>query len=64
MLTTQNGPYYTTYFLPHYVTDEAFALFRYGYASATTSLIYIVTLLIVLGIFWMARRGRRDETFD
>lgn len=61
MLTTQNGPYYTTYFLPHYVVDEAFALFRYGYASATTSLIYIVTLLVVVGLFVLVRRQRRQE---
>ena len=64
MLTTQNGPYYTTYFLPHYVADEAFALFRYGYASATTSLIYVVTVLIVTGLFILVRQRRRADVFE
>lgn len=60
ILTTETGPYYTTYFLPHYVVDEAFALFRYGYASATTSLIYLVTLLTVIGLFVLVGRRRQD----
>lgn len=64
MLTTQNGPYYTTYFLPHYVVDEAFALFRYGYASATTALIYVVTLLVVIGLFMVVRRQGKQDVLD
>ncbi len=64
LITTETGPYYTTYFLPHYVFDEAFGLFRYGYASATTSLMYIVTVTIVVGLFYAARRWRRDDVFE
>ncbi len=64
LLTTETGPYYTTYFLPHYVYDEAFGLFRYGYASATTSLVYVVTIAIVAGLFFAVRRWRRDDAFE
>jgi multiple sugar transport system permease protein len=64
VITTQNGPYYTTYFLSHYVFDEAFGLFRYGYASATTSLIYIVTVAIVAGQWLASRRWNRLEDLD
>jgi multiple sugar transport system permease protein len=63
-ITTETGPYYTTYFLPHDVFDEAFGLFRYGYASATTSLMYVVTVAIVGGMFLAARRWRRDDVFE
>lgn len=64
VITTQNGPYYTTYFLSHYVFDEAFGLFRYGYASATTSLIYIATVAIVAGQWLASRRWNRLEDLD
>jgi multiple sugar transport system permease protein len=64
LITTETGPYYTTYFLPHYVFDEAFGLFRYGYASATTALVYVVTVAIVAGLFFIVRRWRREDAFD
>lgn len=64
LLTTQNGPYYTTYFLPHYIFDEAFGLFRYGYASATTTLVYLVTVAIVAGQALAARRWNRLEELE
>ncbi len=64
LLTTENGPYYTTYFLPHYIFDEAFGLFRYGYASATTALVYVVTLAIVAGQVLAMRRWFRLEELD
>lgn len=64
LITTQNGPYYTTYFLPHYIFDEAFGLFRYGYASATTALIYFVTLAIVAAQVLASRRWSRMEELD
>lgn len=64
LLTTETGPYYTTYFLPHYIYDEAFGLFRYGYASATTSLVYIMTVAIVGGVFFAVRWWRREDAFE
>jgi multiple sugar transport system permease protein len=64
LLTTENGPYYTTYFLPHYIFDEAFGLFRYGYASATTSLVYLVTVAIVAAQVLATRRWNRLEELD
>lgn len=47
LLTTNTGPYYSTYFLPHYAFDEAFGLFKYGYGSAVTVAMYALTAVMI-----------------
>lgn len=46
LITTETGPYYSTFFLPHYIYGESFELFRYGYGSAVT-----VVVFGILGVF-------------
>ena len=53
MLTTQTGPYYATYFLGHYVYDESFGLFKYGYGSAVTMVIYALSLAAMSALLWL-----------
>ncbi|MBI5029515.1 MAG: sugar ABC transporter permease [Chloroflexi bacterium] len=47
LIATETGPYYATYFLPHYIVDEAFGLFKYGYGAAATLVLYVVTLVYI-----------------
>lgn len=60
LMATRTGPYYATYFLPHYIFDESFALFRYGYGAAATVVLCVVTggfILIYYGLFKAAGRA-------
>ena len=47
LITTGTGPYYATFFLPHYIIDESFGLFKYGYGAAATTVLFMVTLLFI-----------------
>lgn len=46
-VTTQTGPYYATFFLPHYIVDESFHMFRYGYGAAAATILYFVTAFYI-----------------
>src|SRR5215831_5794245 len=56
LITTETGPYYTTYFLPHYIFDEAFGLFKYGYGAATTVVVYLLTAVLIFVQYGVAKR--------
>lgn len=61
LITTDTGPYYATYFLPHYVFDGAFGSFKYGYASAITVVMYALTAVLVGLILVAARQWSRPD---
>ncbi|MGB8643989.1 MAG: sugar ABC transporter permease [Anaerolineae bacterium] len=61
LLTSDTGPYYSTYFLPHYAFDESFGLFKYGYGSAVTVVMYVLTALFIAVQFAMMRRWSRPD---
>jgi multiple sugar transport system permease protein len=61
MITTETGPYYATYFLSHYLFNEAFGLFKYGYGAALTVCIYVVTTLLIGLQFLVLRDGGRPD---
>jgi multiple sugar transport system permease protein len=56
MITTETGPYYATYFLPHYMFDTAIGRFRYGYASAITVTMYLITAGLIIVQYLTVRR--------
>lgn len=60
-LMTGGGPYYATFFLSHYVFDESFKLFKFGYGAAITVVIYLLTLLLIGLQFLPVGRFRYDE---
>lgn len=60
LITTETGPYYSTYFLPHYIFDESFGLFKYGYGSAVTTIVYLLTVLLIGIQYLIARPWRRS----
>ena len=47
LITTETGPYYATFFLSHYIVDESFHMFRYGYGSAAAMVLYFVTAFYI-----------------
>ena len=47
LITTETGPYYATSFLPHYIVDESFHMFRYGYGAAAAMILYLVTAFYI-----------------
>ena len=60
-ITTEGGPYYATFFMSQYVFDESFKLFKFGYGSAITVVIYLLTLLLICLQFLPVGRFRFDE---
>lgn len=47
LITTGTGPYYATFFLPHYIVDESFHMFRYGYGAAAAMILYFVAAFYI-----------------
>ena len=47
LIATETGPYYATFFLPHYIVDESFHMFRYGYGAAAAMILYFVTAFTI-----------------
>ena len=58
LITTNGGPYYATQVLPLYVYRHATEYQNFGYASAMTWVMYIVTALLVILQFMVLRRWR------
>jgi len=59
LIATETGPYYATYFLPHYIFDESFGLFKYGYGSAVTVVLYALTAVFIVIEYRLMRRSVR-----
>ncbi len=57
-LLTDGGPRYATTYLPLYVYRTAFRYFRLGYASTIALTMFIITAVIVLVQYRLARRWR------
>ena len=56
-IMTQGGPAQATYFLPHYIYDNAFTYMRMGYACALGSVLFLIILVQTLGAnYWMSKR--------
>lgn len=66
LLTTGGGPYYASYMLPLLIYEQGFDLLLFGVASAALWALYLLTGLIVLAIYLIARQwqiGTTEETF-
>lgn len=64
MLMTQGGPYYATYTLPLFVYEQAFDLLSFGTASAALWVMYLLTGVIVLALYVIARQWQLGMTRD
>jgi multiple sugar transport system permease protein len=60
-IVTKGGPYYATTYLPYWIYLNATEFQRFGYATAMTWVLYIVTVAIIALQFWVARRWREVQ---
>jgi multiple sugar transport system permease protein len=58
LIITEGGPRYATTYLPLYVYRTAFTYFRFGYASAISLTMFVLTGLVVYAQYRLARRYR------
>ncbi|NJN54525.1 MAG: sugar ABC transporter permease [Anaerolineae bacterium] len=63
-LTTQGGPYYSTYTLPQFIYEQGFDLFSFGTASAALWVLYALTGGLVLLLLIVARQWQVGATED
>jgi len=52
------GPNYATTYLPYYIYREAFSYLRFGYAAAMTWMMFLLTGLVLLLLYRVARSWR------
>ncbi|MGH2543379.1 MAG: carbohydrate ABC transporter permease [Ardenticatenaceae bacterium] len=62
-IMTGGDPYYATLFLPLLIYEEAFDRFRFGQGSAMMLLMFLVTMLLIVLLYFIFRmqRGHTDD---
>lgn len=58
LVLTDGGPRYATTYLPLYIYRQAFRYFRLGYASAMTISMFVLTAVVILVQYRLAKRWR------
>jgi multiple sugar transport system permease protein len=58
LIVTEGGPVYATTYLPLFIYRNGFEYLRYGYASAATLTMFLITALIVYLQYRIVRRWR------
>lgn len=61
LVITQGGPLYATTFLPTYVYQSGFEFLRFGYASALTLLLLLITSVLMAVQLWLFAEYRTAE---
>jgi multiple sugar transport system permease protein len=60
-IMTRGGPYYSTYYIPHFIYETAFDGMRFGEAAAVMLIVFIVTLLLILLVYFIFEGWGFDE---
>jgi multiple sugar transport system permease protein len=60
-IVTEGGPLRATTYLPFWIYKNATDFGDYGYAAAMTLVMYLVTGVMIGGLFWVARRWREVQ---
>jgi len=58
LIVTEGGPRYATTYLPLYIYRTAFRYFRFGYASALSIALFVITALVIFTQYRLAKRWR------
>jgi multiple sugar transport system permease protein len=58
--TTRGGPMNSTQTVVYYIYELAFQTQRLGYGAAVAYLLFAVTMLLTVGVFWYSRRSGRE----
>ena len=59
LVMTGGGPYYSTFFLPFQLYEEAFDRFRFGTGSALMLITFLLSGALIVGLY-LIFRGRGD----
>jgi multiple sugar transport system permease protein len=62
LITTMGAPYYATFTLPLFIYEKAFDLLSFGTASAAMWIMYFLTGIIVLCLYYISRQWNIDIT--
>jgi multiple sugar transport system permease protein len=58
LIVTEGGPRYATTYLPLYIYRTAFRYFRFGYASALSVALFVITAAVIFTQYRLAKRWR------
>jgi multiple sugar transport system permease protein len=61
-ITTRGGPYYATFFPTQLIYEFSFSRMDFGAASAVMLLVFLVTLALVLLVYFLFSEDAFDET--
>jgi multiple sugar transport system permease protein len=60
-IMTRGGPYYSTYYLPLFTYETAFDGLRFGQAAAVMLLVFLITIILVLIVYFIFEGWGVDE---
>ncbi|MEN8241649.1 MAG: hypothetical protein ABFS17_06990, partial [Chloroflexota bacterium] len=63
LLTTDGGPYYSTYTLPYFIYEQGFDLLSFGTASAIMWILYLITGVMTV-VFYALIKGKDVSVID
>ena len=58
---TRGGPYYSTFFTTQLIYETAFERMDFGLASAIMLVVFLVTILLVMLVYFLFEEGGFDE---
>ena len=60
-IMTRGGPYYSTFYMPLFIYETAFDGLRFGQAAALTLIVFVVTIVLVLALYFILEDWGFDE---
>ncbi|HLF73952.1 MAG TPA: sugar ABC transporter permease [Anaerolineales bacterium] len=60
-IMTRGGPYYSTFYMPLFIYETAFDGMRFGQAAALTLIVFLLTLILVLIVYFVFEGWEFDE---
>ncbi|RPJ23089.1 MAG: sugar ABC transporter permease [Chloroflexi bacterium] len=60
-IMTRGGPYYSTFYTPLFIYETAFDGLRFGQAATVTLIVFIVTMILVLIVYYIFEGWGFDE---
>jgi multiple sugar transport system permease protein len=61
-IMTRGGPYYSTFYMPLFIYETAFDGLRFGQAAALTLIVFVITMILVLILYFIFEGWGFDES--
>jgi len=62
LIMTRGGPYYSTLYIPLFIYETAFDGLRFGQAAALTLIVFLITMILVLILYFVFEGWGFDES--